>query len=775
MNGRPPARGTWLRAAILLAVGALSVGILLFVGQGEALRTYGRFQLERLRTQADVVRTAMEPLLNAGLPLRQFGGFENLAKRVLDSDKSLVAIAAFDTAGRPVYAAGRTKVGLLAAPPAKTAAADTIELRADGDYRQATARLVTRFGEIGTIAVTMDEGSIAGPVAARFGPLAWIGAGLSLLFAAVAAWLWRRGGRIGALAAPVGFTVLFVAMSVAVGFSLLRLYEDGATAKTQALAASLAQRLQPFVTMGLSTDDFSGLDRTFANYRRLNPDVSALALVVGGRVAIDTDRAHIGRPWQAPVGAYVYETALDHGGNAAVRLAVALPTDLVWRQVLRSGKDFAALFIAAILLARMLLGMADTLGSRAAAPARALALLRPAFLVAVLAENLIVSFLPQHLARVAAGADAPGTATSILFMAYFLSFALSLAPAGQAADRIGPRPVIVLGAVLAALGFVPLVLTGDFLLTAAARALAGIGQGLLLAGTQAYVLRVADASARTQGTSIIVYGFNAGMIAGAALGSLLANFVGQSRVIVLGACLTGAVALYAALFVPRETGAPPETARRGFLRDLGRVIGNLGFLRTLLLIGAPAKAVLTGVVVFALPLLLSRKGYPPQDIGQIVMLYALGVLFVTGRASRLVDRRGESDAALFWGSTLSGLALAGIGLVDWPPAAAEIAGAEPWLIAAGVFLLGIAHGFINAPVVTNVAGIPLAREIGAGTVAATYRFLERTGHVAGPIIVGQLLAYAPSSLPLLAMGAAIALFGVAFALSRRRGGAMSPA
>jgi hypothetical protein len=78
-------------------------------------------------------------------------------------------------------------------------------------------------------------------------------------------------------------------------------------------------------------------------------------------------------------------------------------------------------------------------------------------------------------------------------------------------------------------------------------------------------------------------------------------------------------------------------------------------------------------------------------------------------------------------------------------------------------------------VVTNVADLPLAREIGAGTVAATYRFLERVGHVAGPIIIGQLWALGGSSVPLIAVGIVIAAFALLFTLSRARTGAVSPA
>ena len=57
-------------------------------------------------------------------------------------------------------------------------------------------------------------------------------------------------------------------------------------------------------------------------------------------------------------------------------------------------------------------------------------------------------------------------------------------------------------------------------------------------------------------------------------------------------------------------------------RDTLVMIRDSEFLRSILLIGVPAKAVLTGVVLFGLPLLLSEQGFAKEDIGQITMLYA---------------------------------------------------------------------------------------------------------------------------------------------------------
>ena len=71
------------------------------------------------------------------------------------------------------------------------------------------------------------------------------------------------------------------------------------------------------------------------------------------------------------------------------------------------------------------------------------------------------------------------------------------------------------------------------------------------------------------------------------------------------------------------------------------VLRNAEFLKTIFCIGIPAKAILTGTITFALPLLLGQHGYRPEDIGQVIMLYAISVVLASGLVSRLVDRIGQ--------------------------------------------------------------------------------------------------------------------------------------
>ncbi len=178
-------------------------------------------------------------------------------------------------------------------------------------------------------------------------------------------------------------------------------------------------------------------------------------------------------------------------------------------------------------------------------------------------------------------------------------------------------------------------------------------------------------------------------------------------------------------------------------------------------IGVPAKAILTGTITFGLPLLLGQNGYRQEEIGQIIMLYAIGVVVASGYVSRLVDRTGSTTAVLFWGAVLSGCGLVLIGLMGSSFVGNGMLSTA--VVIAGVISVGIAHGFINAPVVTHVAHSELARQIGANSATTAYRFLERIGHVVGPVLVAQLfLIWGQSPQILAGIGIATAILGFLF-------------
>jgi hypothetical protein len=68
-------------------------------------------------------------------------------------------------------------------------------------------------------------------------------------------------------------------------------------------------------------------------------------------------------------------------------------------------------------------------------------------------------------------------------------------------------------------------------------------------------------------------------------------------------------------------------------------------------------------------------------------------------------------------------------------------------------------------VVTHVARSKLAILLGESSVTATYRFLERVGHITGPMIMGQLFLLAGTGPNVLGyIGIAVAICGLLFVL-----------
>ncbi|QIE55417.1 MFS transporter [Pikeienuella piscinae] len=732
--------GARLRSALLLSlVAALSLALLVFVGWGEAKRTYPKFIFDKLAAQGEIVQSAMDGHLRAGLPVGEFPGFRRIAEPIRVADPTVAAIVVRGADGAAVFSVGEAAVPR---PPGPEADARFALSQQDG-WVQVALAMRNRFERVGQLEVTMARAVIDARIDAMLPALIALAGGLVLAFGGFAFWAAPRAARGGLAARTVGvYGLVFVIAATAVAASLVSLYAEGAQAKAEAISDSLAQRIRPLLDYGLTLDDVDGLDRVLADYERRNSDIAAVGLMRDGLVSVHTDPAMMGAPWRAAPGAYEFIVKVNPAGaGEEIQVGVALPAEVVWKAVGRSVKNFAALLLASGFFAAVFLNVARSLGGGAtSAGARMLTLMRPIFFVAIFADFLSAGFLPQLLRDEAAALGLGQSATSLAFTAYFATFVAALLPASVWVERRGPRAPVVTGAVLvAAAGALP-ALTMEFQTLVASRALAGIGQGLLLIGVQSAILANASARERTRATAIIVIGFNGGMISGAAIGSLLVDDLTAEGVFALSSLAALLLALYAARLI--RGGAPEGEGAASFvglLRHGARAIGSFGFMRAFLLVGAPAKAVLTGVIVFAAPLFLSNQGWTAEDIGQIIMLYASGVLLSTGAASRHVDRTGDSRGVLMLGGVGSALGLAMIGGSSFAGLAPPV---EFAIAAGGVFITGLAHGCVNAPIVSHIGDTDAAEKLGRPAATAIYRLMERIGHVAGPVLVGLIFTAA---------------------------------
>lgn len=787
MTGATQFRHRVIDAVTMLLVSGVSLVLLMYVGFGEGQRTYQKFYVEKVTAQAKIVQSALERYLRPGLPLAQYAGFKTRAAPIVESDRTIAALTIFDRVGKRIFTSGDTSIPLLPKESGnRDANSGAGDVRHSDEFIQVVLPLQNRFEVAGHLAVTMPRSVVVQRVEEKFRPVLLVAGMLSLVFAIFVAasgrllsqrrWPWLQ----------IVFATVFLAMSGTVITTLVSLYSEGAQAKTKVLADSLGQRLSDLIGFNLNLGGIYGLDRTFDEYLKLNPDISAAGLTVDGKVTIHTDKSLIGKNWVTQSRTYEYVVDLaTPNSSPAIRVAVAIPADIVYRQIARSVKNFAALFIASAFLAGVFLqiaGATQRLRSRqqtstaesgsAEAENAALSLVKPVFFIAVLAEHLTYSFLPQYVESIVIGAGLAGAYLSAPFVAFYLCFAIALLPAGHFAQHYSARPLMFWGLILAAGGLLALALPLDIYAVILARSLSGIGQGMLFIGVQSYILNTASPDRKTQGAGIIVFGFQGGMISGMAVGSLLVSYIGASGVFILAGSVALLISIYAISAVPKvkqRVEAPVRTERyfAGLAQGLFTILRNWQFLKTMFFIGIPAKAVMTGVIIFALPLLLTQMKYAQEDIGQIIMVYAAAVVLSSGYASRFSDRYGQTHTILFLGAVISGIGLALLGVIGEEIMANSVSSRiNTILFVFGVAVIGAAHGLINAPVITHVGQSMLAQRVGDASLTATYRFLERIGHAAGPVIVGQLfLTFGQQPRLLLWMGTAIAVCGILFAIA----------
>jgi len=773
-----------LDAVTMLTVSAICLALLVFVAHGTVMRTFEQQFIDKLVAQGQLVQSSVETYVRPGLPLRQFIGFQQITSPMVKGDDTLETMTVFDRDGEVVFSTGELAIRALPPTDEQTLANNVGTMRSSDRYLQVVLPLRNKFERVGDLVLTADRLKITRSVDMSFVPV-MVAAGIACAaFGLVVLVTWGIDAATRRRRVAVAFAMSYLLVAVAVAMTMVSVFSIGAQSKGRALADSLSQRMDDIIQFGIQLDQIEGLSEVLRDYQRLNPDISAAAITVNGRVVVHTDQNLVGRYWAGDPSNHEYRAELtppNHPRSSGVILSV--PKAIVYWQVLRNVKNFAALFVASSFFAFLFMQVAQAMqqARRSTGPSAtdwrdsvALELAKPIFFLAVFVDHLGYAFLPQFVSEMALREGMPANYVALPFMAYYLCFALALMPAGRYEQRFGSRPLIMIGLVLTSIAMAMIALASVFHLVVASRVVAGIGQGMLFIGIQSYVLTKSARENRTKANTIIVFGFQAGMISGMAIGSLLVSQITPAGVFALGSLIAACVLLYTGLVLPsdREAGAvyAEPLSSSQIWREIGWMMRDSQFRRTILLIGIPAKAVLTGVVLFAMPLLLHARGFAQADIGQITMIYAACVIFASSYAAQLADQSHDTRLILVFGALLTAIGLAMVAASGWSPLVAgpHEQSLSAAMIVLGIGLVGVAHGFINAPVVTHVTETAVAKRIGASPVGAAYRFLERGGHTIGPIVMGQLFMHfgaGPVAFAWTALG--VLLLGVLFLITSR--------
>ena len=401
-----------------------------------------------------------------------------------------------------------------------------------------------------------------------------------------------------------------------------------------------------------------------------------------------------------------------------------------------------------------------------------LAILFITVFVDLLGFGIVIPFMAYTVESFGASAGVVGLLVSTYSLAQFVFAPLW----GRLSDRVGRRPILLLGLLGSTAGYFLFGAAGSLLMLFAGRIVAGIA-GSTISTAQAYIADVTTPENRAKGMGLIGAAFGLGFIVGPALGGILAplgrplaDALDGTPLAPLGAilrhhpyalpCLLASALsgfdFLAAIFLLPES-LSPELRAQALARDrgnrfaalkealadpaLGRLVGTfflflLGFSMMEATLTLLVENRLGGADAASHLVLVRRVGYLFATIGVISALLQGGLV---GPLSRRFGERRLLQAGLLVGA----LAMALLPLwTQW----------GGYFLGCGVLSMG--SGLVNP---TNASLISrAARRDGQGQTLGVSQSAGSLARVLGPVVGGELFQHAGPAAPYVAAAGLVA-------------------
>ena len=360
----------------------------------------------------------------------------------------------------------------------------------------------------------------------------------------------------------------------------------------------------------------------------------------------------------------------------------------------------------------------------------------------LLGFGLIIPLLPFYAESFGASAFAIGLlGTSFSLMQFLFSPVW-----GRWSDRIGRKPIILLGLFGSGASYVTLALANSLALLFVARIIGGIA-GANIPAAQAYIADITTPENRARGMGLIGAAFGLGFIFGPALGGLLSRFSPETPMWCAAAlCFTNFAAAW--FLLPESRAASASTKTLGRLEAFRHATGNPALLIVLALYFIVTMAFAAFEATFAL-FTEARFGFTAASIGFLFTFIGTIIAVVQGvLIGHVVKRVGERRIIPV---AIAGIAVS-IGLLPF------VWNVPTLLVALGLLAMGM--GFNNPSLSSMVS--KLSDEDDQGGTLGLASSLASLGRVVGPAWGGYLYDAFGMTTPYLS---AAAVMFVAFLVS----------
>lgn len=360
--------------------------------------------------------------------------------------------------------------------------------------------------------------------------------------------------------------------------------------------------------------------------------------------------------------------------------------------------------------------------------------------------GIVLPLLPSY----AASFHVSDTAIGVLVASFSLMQFLLAPWWGRLSDRIGRRPVLLIGLAGSALSYLLFGLAGSFWLLLLSRVVAG-GMGATVNVAQAYLADVSPPDKRASAMGLIGAAFGLGFVVGPALGGISSRW-GDAAPGLMAAGLSAANFVMAWLWLPESRHAVPVETQHLEPGHWTR------FLTAFLAVGFSTLAFTVLYVVF--PLQLERAlGYDRHHSAYFfVLIGVVSAIIQGGLIGRMVRKVGERSL-MAAGGLCMGVGFAMLPSVLTPP------GALGSLLVA---LIAIATGsaMISPSAAAYVSRVASHDE--QGRALGLLQSVASVARIAGPVSAGVAATHLGPGHAFLAAAAVAGVGGVSAALGRGR-------
>ena len=226
--------------------------------------------------------------------------------------------------------------------------------------------------------------------------------------------------------------------------------------------------------------------------------------------------------------------------------------------------------------------------------------------------------------------------------------------------------------------------------------------------------------------------------------SFILSYINIYEIFIIAGGIGALILVYSILFIPpiEKANQEPQSSNLQMhpLKKALRTLTDGEFFKSCFFVGIIGRAVITGIILFAMPLLLKDKFNQPE-IGQILIVYFAGFFLSSLLVSKTIKKNKHLRLFLFLSTQLAGLALFSLGFMNWEYLARILPNtlATTIFITSSLALLGLSHGLLSIPISRHILQTKSSTLWSKSSLKAAYLFLESIGAVAGPLLIAQLL------------------------------------